>query len=76
MSNRAEELTSSGGWICSECGEFVPNNTTHSCRAEDGASAADYTITLNPADQEVVTLLRKIANDLSAIKQHIVGNWR
>ena len=76
MTNRTEELTTSGGWVCSNCGEFVPNGTMHSCRAEDGASAADYTITLNPVDPEVVMLLRKIANDLSAIKQHIVGNWR
>ena len=66
-----DELTSSGGWTCTNCGEFVPNGMAHICPTKIGPTD-QFQIIYNPADSETLRLLRQIADDVREIKKLMV----
>jgi hypothetical protein len=65
----------SSGWICAQCGAFVPSNESHECPNPSGDPIPSIVPGFvyqfpagNSQDEEIVELLREILEQLKKIE--------
>ena len=57
-----EPITASGGWVCSDCGTFVPTGSIHACGQDFFGVVKSSSVTISDVSKEdqIIALLERI----------------